>query len=288
MNNQINQNRIRRERPDKPLFFAMAGVFFLLFAIAPAYWAVYNYGEYNLTKAFVQDLKTKPDQLLTPDEKKEKENRIFFSSSRADRYRLEMLLSGAGSLILFASALLFFRKSFSASKRKNFYEKVDPRTIPMPTAPIKVQHKIVYVVMFWLIVSLFGGMFLFITYQNFSSRFIAFENAVIRTFLFGVPIILFLSVFIFLMLRAGKNVVRLIDNSGVTRGDGRHFAWQDFCGVISQTAFNQRTQRRYLWRTELAFENGETAWIIPNRVKNYDEISAFLDTLPRANLKNTV
>ena len=74
----------------------------------------------------------------------------------------------------------------------------------------------------------------------------------------------------------------MIDNSGVTRGDGRHFAWQDFCGVISQTAFNQRTQRRYLWRKELAFADGETAWIIPNRIKNYNEISAFLDTLPRA------
>ena len=56
----------------------MMGVFFLLFAFAPAYWAFYNYGEYNRTNAFVQDLKTKSDQFLTPEEKKEKENRITF------------------------------------------------------------------------------------------------------------------------------------------------------------------------------------------------------------------
>ncbi len=79
--------------------------------------------------------------------------------------------------------------------------------------------------------------------------------------------------------------MRSIDGLGITRGDGRHFSWQNFCGVISQTALNQRTQRRYLWRAELVFENGETVWIVPNRVKNYNEITAFLDALPRAVLQ---
>lgn len=283
-----NIKKTRAERADKPLFFLIAGVFFLLFAVAPAYWAFYNYGEYSRTNAFVQELKTKSDQLLTPEEKKEKENRISSSSSRADRYRLEMLLSGAGSLILFGIALVLFAKSFSAGKRKNIYEKIDPRTIPLPNAPLKIHHKNAYGILFWLIVLFFGGIFLLITYQNFSSRFITFENAVIRTFLLGVPIIIFLTIFIFLMLRARKNVALSIDNSGVTRGDRKHFAWQDFCGVISQTAFNRRTQRRYLWRKELAFADGETAWLIPNRIKNYNEISTYLDTLPRANLKNIV
>ena len=88
------------------------------------------------------------------------------------------------------------------------------------------------------------------------------------------------------MIRARRNAARSIDNSGITRGDGRHFSWNDFCGVVSQTAFNRRTQRKYVWRVELAFENGETAWLIPNRIKNYDEVFNYIANLPTATLKN--
>ncbi len=281
-----NIKKTRATRPDKPVFFVMMGVFFVFFSLPAFYWANYNYGEYSRTAEFVQELREKPTANLTPNDKKELESRISSNSSMVDRFKLEMLLSGAGGLILFAIALLLFKKAFSASKRKNLYERVDLRSISIPNAPIKVENKNIYSILFWLILIFFGGMFLLTTYQSFTNPFITTENAVIRTVLFGVPLFFFISVFLFLMLRAKRNVVKLIDNSGITRGDGKHFAWADFCGVVSQIAFNPRRQRRYLWRQELAFENGETAWIIPNRVKNYNEISAFLDTLPRAILKS--
>lgn len=285
MNNQINQKPKRATRPDKTIFFAMMGAFFVFFSLPAFYWANYNYGEYNQTANFVREMREKPTANLTPNDKKEIENRISINSSMVDRYKLEMILSGAGGLILFGIALMLFTKAFKARNRKNFYEKVDPRTISLPTAPIKVLYKNSYGVLFWVIVLFFGGIFLLTTYQSFTNPFITFENAIIRTSLFGVPVVLFLSIFLFVMFRAKRNAVKMIDNSGVTRGDGRHFSWNDFCGVISQIAYNRTTQRRYLWREELAFENGETAWIIPNRIKNYNEISAYLDTLPRAVLK---
>ena len=87
------------------------------------------------------------------------------------------------------------------------------------------------------------------------------------------------------MIRARRNAARSIDNSGITRGDGRHYTWNEFCGVISQKAFNRRTHKKYIRRFELAFENGETAWLIPNRIKNYDEVFEYLSKLPTANLK---
>lgn len=279
-------NNNQKNRPDKPLFFAMIGVFFLLFAVAPAYWAFYNLGEYRRSNSSVQNLRQTSDANITPTERQEKSERITVLSSRANRYLLEMFLSGAGGFILFAIALLLFFKSFRVKNRKNIYERVDLRKISLPSSPIKIQYKNAYSILSWLLVLLFGGMFLLITYQSFSSRFITFENAVIRTILFGVPVVLFLSIFLFLQFRANKNAAVLIDNSGVKRGDGRHFAWTEFCGVVNQISFNQRTQRRFLWRSELAFAGGETVWIIPNRIKNYNEISAFLDTLPRAVLKN--
>jgi len=285
MNNQINQKPKRATRPDKTIFFVMMGAFFVFFSLPAFYWANYNYGEYNRTADFVRELREKTTTNLIPSEKKEIESRISINSSMIDRYKLEMILSGAGGLILFGIALILFTKAFKSRNRKNFYETVDWRTIPIPAAPIKVRYKNSYNVLFWVIVLFFGGIFLLTTYQSFTNPFITTENAIIRTSLLGVPVILFLSIFLFLMFRAKRNSVHLIDDSGVTRGDGRHFSWNDFCGIISQTAFNQRTQRRYLWREEFAFENGETAWIIPNRIKNYNEISAFLDALPRTVLK---
>ena len=120
-----------------------------------------------------------------------------FHNSRANRYLLEMALSGAGGLVLFGIALLLFKKAFNARNRKNFYEKIDPRTIPLPTERIAVRYKIFYDILFGLIVLFFGGMLLLIFYQNFTSRFITFENAVIRSLIFGVPIILLLAIISF-------------------------------------------------------------------------------------------
>ena len=274
-----NIKKTRATRPDKSLFFAMMGVFFLLFALAPAYWSFYNYREYNRTDELLRRWSQQPE--IMPKDSSGG-NPFTLQKSRLERYKLEMLLSSAGSLILFGIALVLLIKSYSASKRKNIYEIVAWRTIPIPNAPIKIENKNPYGVLFWLIVLLFGGIFLLITYQNFSSRFISFESAAIRTFLFGISIIIFLTIFIFLMLRARKNVAHLIDNSGVTRGDGKHFAWHDFCGIIIQKHFNLRTQRRYVWRCELAFAGGETVWIIPNRIKNADQVLSYITKLPPA------
>ncbi len=280
-----NVEKTRATRPDKTIFFAMMGAFFVLFSLPAFYWANYNYGEYSRTAKFVREMREKPTANLTANDKKELENRISSSSSQADRFKLEMLLSGAGGLVLSGIALLLFTKAFKDRNRKNFYEKADRRTIPKLSAPIEILYKNSYGVLFWAIVLFFAGIFSLTAYQSFTNPFITTENAIVRASLLGVPIILFTSIFLFLMLRARRNIVRLLDDAGVTRGDGTRFPWQDFCGVISQTAFNRRTQRRYVWREELAFENGDAAWIIPNRVKNYDEIKAFLDALPRAVLK---
>ncbi|HMS39917.1 MAG TPA: hypothetical protein PKE69_06815 [Pyrinomonadaceae bacterium] len=281
-----NVKKTRPERPDKPIFFVMIGAFFVFFSLPAFYWANYSYGEYSRTSEFVRELREKPTANLTLNDKKELENRISINSSMVERYKLEMFLSGAGGLVLFGIALIIFKKAFSANKRKNFYEKADFRNIPIPNAPIKIENKNIYGVLFWLILIFFGGMFLLTTYQSFSSKFITFENAIIRTSLFGIPLILFIAVFLLLMFRAKKNVVKIIDNSGITRGDGRHFSWQNFCGVVQQIAFNRRTQRKYTWRIELAFADGETAWLIPNRIKNAQEVFDYVAQLPNAVLKS--
>ncbi len=277
----------RTARPDRAMFLAMMGAFFILFSLPAFYWAAYNFGQYNQTNSFVQKLRDNSGNATTPTERQENGERISNSVSRANRYRLEMLISGAGGLVLFGIAALLFLKSFKAKNRKNFYETVDPRTIPIPANSIEIKYKKLYDVLFALIILFFGGMLLLIFYQNFTSKSGSFETAVLRSLMIGVPVILLLAVLGFLMIRAKRNAVRLITNSSIKRGDGRNFAWNEFCGVITQTALNRQTQRKYIWRVELAFAGGETAWLIPNRIKNYNEVFDYLLKLPAAIIKNS-
>jgi len=282
----INAKANRTERPDKALFNAMMGVFFLLFAIAPAYWAFYNFGEFRQTSNFVRQLREKSDADATPSEKQERGERISFMSSRTERYQLEMFLSGAGAFVLFGISALLFAKAWKAKGKKNFYQNLDPQTVPKPNERIEVRHKKLYGILFWLILLFFGGMLLFILYQNFTSQYIQTSDAIIRSLMIGVPIILFLVIFCFVMLRANRQVVTSIDVSGIKRGDGRQFSWNEFCGKITQTAINRQTQTRYIWRIELVFADGETAWLIPNRIKNYDEVFSFISQLPTAQINS--
>ena len=80
MNNQINQKPIRATRPDRAMFFAMIGAFFILFSLPAFYWAVYNYGEYNRTNTFVENLqKIIRHANATPTERQEQGERISVS-----------------------------------------------------------------------------------------------------------------------------------------------------------------------------------------------------------------
>lgn len=280
-NAQIN----RAEQPDKALFNAMMGVFFLLFALAPAYWAYYNFGEYQRTSAFIEDLKTKPELRLTEETKNERPGIIALSESRAKRYRLEMLLSGAGAFVLSGISALLFIKALKSRGKKNFYEEIGARFIPPPNLRIEVAYTIFQSVLLGGLIAFFSVMSALIFYQTLRSQFSTEREIIVKAalslFLFAIVLLI-----VFLQIRARRNSVKTIDSTGVTRGDGRHFSWNQFCGVITQTALN-RFMKRYVWREELAFSGGETVWIIPQRIKNYAEVSAFISRLPRAVLKKS-
>ena len=94
-----------------------------------------------------------------------------------------------------------------------------------------------------------------------------------------------LVVFYYLQTKGKRKSIKLIDASGITRGDGKHFLWSDFRGAIPRIGRN-RYSGRYIWRTELVFANGGEVWMIPQRIKNYDEVFRFVDALPKAILKD--
>ena len=277
MNKIINPKINRAERPDKAAFRAFMGAFFLLACIAPAYWAYYNYGQYQQTTAFVRKLQENSGQFLTNDERAERKNRIALNTSMANRYRLEIILSGAGSLILFGGAIFLFTLAVKARRVKTQYADIDWQTIPLPTRRVEVQYKRIYNILFIFIILFFVGMMTLV----FLTNGLRLTSAILLFLITS-----FLLAFVFLIIRAKRQAAHLFDASGITRGDGRQFAWNEFQGVVTRIDINLRTRRKYVWRIELAFASGEKAWIIPNRIKNAEEVFNFVAALPRAYLKD--
>ena len=81
-----------------------------------------------------------------------------------------------------------------------------------------------------------------------------------------------------LVRRGHGRSVKSFSESGLVRNDGRSFAWADLSRVVDQVRF--RTNRKFIWRTEIQFKGGESAWLIPSKVSNYGEVSEYVHNLP--------
>ena len=111
-------------------------------------------------------------------------------------------------------------------------------------------------------------------------------NGLVRGFKIG-PLIIGMMMFItltavmLLVLRGRAKSVKYFSNEGLVRNDGRIFAWADLIRVVNQfritsVAHNTKT----IWRTEIQFRSNESAWLIPTKVSNYQEVSEFVRNLP--------
>ena len=87
---------------------------------------------------------------------------------------------------------------------------------------------------------------------------------------------------ILLMLHRGhSNSVKYFFDEGLIRNDGRRFVWIDLSCVINQFRITSIAHgTKSLWRTEIQFKNGESAWLIPTRISNFTEVSDFVNNLP--------
>jgi hypothetical protein len=92
---------------------------------------------------------------------------------------------------------------------------------------------------------------------------------------------LILVAVIALRVRAVRRMVRSFGAEGVTLRDGRRFGWNSFRGVVRRTR-RLRSGHTVVWRLELNFDDGESAWLIPQSIKNFQEAFAYVDTLPSA------
>jgi hypothetical protein len=86
------------------------------------------------------------------------------------------------------------------------------------------------------------------------------------------------GVVVWLVRRGHKKSVRRFSDDGLERNDGQSFTWAELHRVVDRVRV--RNGRKYLWRTEIQFTNGESAWLIPSKIRNYGEVVALVGRLP--------
>ncbi|HEX8452955.1 MAG TPA: hypothetical protein VF647_12715 [Longimicrobium sp.] len=81
--------------------------------------------------------------------------------------------------------------------------------------------------------------------------------------------------------RGHSRSVRYFSDEGLERNDGQWLAWSDLQRVVDQVRPDPgRPDQLQLWRTEIEFKSGEKAWLLPTRIANRGEVTAFVRGLP--------
>jgi len=96
--------------------------------------------------------------------------------------------------------------------------------------------------------------------------------------LIGLACLALFGVVVWLVRRGHKRSVRRFSGEGLVRNDGQSFAWAELHRVVDRVRV--RNGRKYLWRTEIQFSNGESAWLIPSKIRNFGEVAALVGRLP--------
>lgn len=83
-----------------------------------------------------------------------------------------------------------------------------------------------------------------------------------------------------LFRRAYVKSVRYFSAEGLARNDGRNYAWADLSRVVNRTRLNRTTGINFIWRIEIQFRDGESAWLLPTKISNFAEVYELVRSLP--------
>ncbi|HMF56538.1 MAG TPA: hypothetical protein VK619_09355 [Pyrinomonadaceae bacterium] len=96
----------------------------------------------------------------------------------------------------------------------------------------------------------------------------------------GFVLLVLYGVIVWLVRRGYVMTVKYFSDEGLVRNDGRSFAWAELSRVVDQIRFNRVSNIKGIWRTEIQFKNGESAWLIPVKINNFREVNEFVRNLP--------
>jgi hypothetical protein len=97
----------------------------------------------------------------------------------------------------------------------------------------------------------------------------------------GLIMLVMFAAVMWLVRRGHARSVRCFSDEGLIRNDGRSFAWADLSRVVDQYRITSLAHgTKAVWRTEIQFRDGGSAWVIPTKVGYYPEVSEFVHGLP--------
>jgi hypothetical protein len=96
----------------------------------------------------------------------------------------------------------------------------------------------------------------------------------------GLMSLIMYGVVAWLFRRAYVKSIKYFSAEGLVRNDGRSFAWTDLSRVVDRIRHNRVTNFKGLWRIEVHFMNGESAWLLPTKISNFTEVNELVRSLP--------
>ncbi|CAN5229494.1 hypothetical protein BH10ACI1_BH10ACI1_34150 [soil metagenome] len=90
---------------------------------------------------------------------------------------------------------------------------------------------------------------------------------------------------LWLVLRGYRRSVKIFTPQGLTRNDGKSFAWTNLSRVVDR--IRTKARGKFIWRIEIRFKNGEAAWLIPMKINNFAEVRAYINNLPCPHTEET-
>ena len=96
----------------------------------------------------------------------------------------------------------------------------------------------------------------------------------------GVLMLAMFAFVISLSRRGYARSVRFFSDEGLERNDGRRVTWAE----VDRVVYRIRTiaGEKKLWRIEIRFRDGDSAWLLPLRIANAREVSEYVGRLPCA------
>jgi hypothetical protein len=97
----------------------------------------------------------------------------------------------------------------------------------------------------------------------------------------GLMMLITLVAVLLLVRRGHSKSVKYFSDEGLTRNDGRSLGWADLSRVVNRIRITSVARgTKALWRTEIQFKNGESAWLIPTKITNFGDVSDLVKNLP--------
>ena len=98
--------------------------------------------------------------------------------------------------------------------------------------------------------------------------------------LLGLAMVALCGAIFWFVRRGHLKSVKCFTADGLTRNDGLRFAWADLSCVVDQLHSKRGMTGDFLWRTEIQFKDGESAWLIPGKIANFREVNDYVARLP--------